>query len=151
MEILTEANEMVNRNPLWNTLLAEFIQSRLLSPFVWGENDCCLFACDAVLAMTGTDLAANFRGKYNTQISAYKLVKSYAGGGLAEFADKIATENNISEVALNFATAGDVVLVAGDQGDTLGFVELNGREVLATGPQGLMRVEKTNWKKAWKI
>jgi len=142
---------MVNRNPLWNTLLAEFIHSRLLSPFVWGQNDCCLFACDAVLAMTGTDLAANFRGKYNDQASAYQLIKSYAGAGLAEFADKVATENGIAEVGLNFATGGDVVLVNGDQGDTLGFVELNGREVLATGPQGLMRVAKTNWKKAWRI
>jgi hypothetical protein len=141
----------MTRTPTWNTALAEFIHERLTSPFVWGQNDCCLFACDAVLAMTGVDLAASFRGKYSDTKSAYKLIKSYAGGGLSEFADKVAAENSIQEVGLNYATGGDVVLVTGDQGDTLGVVELNGRDVVATGPEGLMRLPRANWKKAWKV
>lgn len=141
----------MTRIPTWNTALADFIHGRLKSPFVWGQNDCCLFACDAVLAVTGIDLASQFRDKYSDTRSACNLIKSYAGGGLAEFADKVAEENGIKEVELNYATGGDVVLVTGDQGDTLGIVELNGREVLATGPEGLMRLPRANWKKAWKI
>ena len=31
---------------------------------VWGEDDCCTFACDAVKAAHGIDLMEPLRGKY---------------------------------------------------------------------------------------
>ena len=31
----------------------QFIESRKLTSFKWGEHDCCLFACDAALGITG--------------------------------------------------------------------------------------------------
>jgi hypothetical protein len=142
---------MIKRHHNWNVKLAEFITERAHAPFIWGQNDCCWFANDAVLAMSGVDIAAKFRGKYDSKEAAYKIVKDYAKGGVVEFADKLLREHGVKEVELNFATGGDVVLVDGDYGDTLGIVELNGREVLATGLNGLMRLPRAQWKKAWRI
>ncbi len=48
-------------------------------PFAWGVNDCCLFAADWVLAATGRDLAAEYRGQYATALGALRFVES-AGG-----------------------------------------------------------------------
>ncbi len=66
-------------------LLARFIEERRRMPFAWGSNDCCLFAADWVLASTGRDLAAEYRGQYATALGALRFVQS-AGGveGLVE-------------------------------------------------------------------
>ena len=60
-------------------LLARFIEERRRIPFAWGSNDCCLFAADWVLAATGRDLAAEYRGQYATALGALRFVES-AGG-----------------------------------------------------------------------
>ena len=50
----------------WPERLLAFARSRERQPFVWGTNDCALFAADAALAMTGHDFAAPFRGLLGT-------------------------------------------------------------------------------------
>jgi hypothetical protein len=45
----------------WQTrAFHEFLISRARAPFVWGVNDCALFAADGVLAITGVDSPASF-------------------------------------------------------------------------------------------
>ena len=71
----------------WPERLAEAIEAANERPFSWGRHDCCLFACDAVMAMTGVDPAKPFRGKYKTKRGAFGVLKRFAalrqaqGGG----------------------------------------------------------------------
>ena len=46
----------------WPERLAAFVEARRAMPFRWGQNDCALFAADAVAAVTGVDLAERWRG-----------------------------------------------------------------------------------------
>ena len=85
--------------------LYDFIASRKNTPFKWGENDCCLFACDAVQVMTGIDHSINFRGKYDDEKGAMKVVKE-AGGIHA-----IASTALGSEIKPLTAQRGDIVLL----------------------------------------
>jgi len=57
-----------------------FLRERTKQPFAWGTNDCALFAADAVLANTGTDIASDFRGKYNTQLGSLRTISKVTGG-----------------------------------------------------------------------
>jgi hypothetical protein len=142
---------ILTRVPDWETKLAQYVHANLRTPFAWGEFDCCLFACNCVQAVTGTDLAADFRGRYATLADAYRLIKDYAGGGVAELADKKALEYQLPEVPLNFASPGDVVLVNQITGDALGIVDTGGVDVLASGVSAIVRVPRSGWKKAWRI
>jgi hypothetical protein len=47
----------------WPQRLVAAIEAARGRPFSWGAMDCCLFAADVVLAMTGVDYAAGFRGR----------------------------------------------------------------------------------------
>lgn len=55
----------MTRAPDWRARLAALVEQRRAAPFVWGAHDCCLWASDAVLAMTGLDVAAPLRGYIN--------------------------------------------------------------------------------------
>ena len=78
--------------------------------FEWGKYDCCMFAADIVKAKTGIDLAANHRGKYNSEIGSIKALKKY--GNFTDILDANFTRlDNI-----NFAQRGDVVSYASGKG-----------------------------------
>jgi hypothetical protein len=52
--------------------------------FEWGRLDCCLFVADVLLLLTGRDYAAPWRGTYDSEFGAKRLVIKYGGlGGLA--------------------------------------------------------------------
>lgn len=70
----------------WESALFDYIRAARSRPFVWGEFDCCLFVADIIAAMTGVDVAADFRGRYSTATGALRLVKKSGGDldGLAE-------------------------------------------------------------------
>lgn len=93
--------------------LDALIAERRQMPFARGTNDCCMFAADAVLAMTGRDLAADWRGTYCDDRGALRLIQQL--GGL----DKIG------------AMAGDQIPpLCADVGD-VGLVDVGGIEALA--------------------
>lgn len=69
----------------WRERLDALLRARMDQPFAWGVHDCCLFAADAVLATTGRDLAAPWRGTYSDAAAAYRLVRYL--GGLPAIAD----------------------------------------------------------------
>ena len=54
----------MQRYPDWPSRLERYLQAARGRPFSWGENDCALFACGAVAAMTGEDPASRFRAGY---------------------------------------------------------------------------------------
>lgn len=48
-------------------------------PFVWGVNDCSLFAADWVRSRTGLDPASDWRGAYTTMRTAHRLLADRGG------------------------------------------------------------------------
>jgi len=59
----------------WPALLANYLLNTRKKPFQWGENDCCLFAANAIIAMGGDDVASDVRGRYKTATGAARVLK----------------------------------------------------------------------------
>jgi len=103
----------------WPERLVEFIESRRHARFEWGVNDCCLFPADAVLAMTGTDRAADLRG-HADEFSAMRVVRD--AGGLPSLLASRLKERTV----IWLAQRGDVVCATLDGRETAGIVAGNG-------------------------
>lgn len=95
----------------WPERLAAFLESRGPEPFVWGSNDCALFAADWVLTLTGADPLGPLRGAWTDEASARDLMASL--GGLDAAARSVLGEP-LPTVLL--ARRGDVMLTPTDTG-----------------------------------
>lgn len=83
--------------------------------FVWGENDCVLFAADMVILMGNEDPAEKSRGAYNSEASAkVHLVKEY-GDLYSAWDQKLERLTTV-----NIVQNGDVVVYDGELGLTTG-------------------------------
>lgn len=103
------------RNDNWAEALDAILTERMSEPFCWGKNDCALFAADCVLAMTGQDYAAAFRGKYDSEIGAVKALKRYGKGDLESTMDA-----QFPRKPVTLAQRGDVVMREGALGICMG-------------------------------
>ncbi|WP_413614745.1 hypothetical protein MRB56_12620 [Halomonas cupida] len=130
------------RHSDWVKQLHTHITAALGRPFSWGENDCCLFASDACLAVCGVDPAASYRGRYHSAMGAARVLKSEHGSISAAF------DAHFSRVDPALAQRGDVVLFDGEHGETVGVVWAGG--IWSTGPEGLGRVDATPLV-AWRV
>jgi len=149
---------MIRSIPNWPTLLHEYLAERMNAPFVWGKNDCCLFACDAVFEMTGFDLAIDFRSKYDSALSAIRAMQEFVSDSSVEnshlvgaVAARIAAQHEIKEIPVLMAQRGDVALVLAARGESLGIVSLRGDSVLSPGEKGLVALPLKMALKAWRI
>lgn len=127
------------RNENWPTALTEFIESRRTTPFAWGESDCCLFAADAVQAMTGIDFAAQRRGKYSDARGALEIIEEVGG-----------IENLVpfEPVEPGYAQRGDVVMLERDGRNVLG---VNcGNQIAGQGTDGIVFLPPNAAIKAWR-
>ncbi len=150
----------LKRSVSWQTReLHEFFQQREGQPFAWGVNDCCLFPADAILAMTGVDLAEDFRGRYTDEASAFALIAEITGGStVADAAAWCAAKFELPEWVDGegvprplFAQRGDLVVVK-DAGRLIaGVVALTGRHVRTVGEEGLKWLPLSAVVRAWKI
>lgn len=130
----------------WPERLSAHIHARLKEPFVWGKNDCCLFAMDCVMAITGDDLATPYRG-YTSQREALRMLKEH--GGIVGIAEAVAHKYAIPEIAPAMAGRGDVCLFDVGHGDTLGICA--GSSIFAPGPMGLVGTPALQALRAWRI
>tara|TARA_R110002124_G_scaffold165640_3_gene333016 strand:- start:749 stop:1153 length:405 start_codon:yes stop_codon:yes gene_type:complete len=102
----------------WPTLLAEFLTERGTQEHVWGKNDCCLFAADAIEVITGVDNASEFRGRYTTELGAKRALLRYGAGDIrSTFTAKFG-----QPVARLKAVRGDIALVIIDGVERVGVV-----------------------------
>jgi hypothetical protein len=105
------------RYPDWPQRLSETIEAARIRTFTYGAFDCALFAADCVLAITGVDHAASFRG-YDSRIAAYRIIAEH--GSLAGLLTALLGE----PIEPAFAGRGDVVLaeipVAEGEGESVG-------------------------------
>jgi len=135
----------------WAGLLDAFIASRRHARFEWGVNDCVLFACDAVLVMTGEDLARGFRDHYATLHGAAKAMRQFGASSVGELADIMADRRDLRVLPPLFAQRGDVVLLDRELGESLGVVCLHGVEVWAPAEEGLAEIPLSEAIRAWRI
>ena len=131
------------RKHTWQIDFERFIAQRMAMPFAWGCNDCCTFAADGVLAITGHDVALPELRTHTTDLQAARLLKTH--GGVAG----IATAALGDPVPVLSARVGDVVLIDAGNGPTLAIC--NGGTCMAPGPQGLVHIGMDQAVMCWRV
>lgn len=132
----------MTRREDWPERLHDFIARRACTPFAWGVQDCCRFAADAVLEMTGTDPMADLRD-YASRESADALLARL--GGLAAAVRGVLGK----PIPPALAQRGDVVLV--EVGDAKAMGICLGDVIAAPGPSGLQYAPLDDARVAWRI
>jgi len=125
----------------------EAIEAKRTQPFIWGTYDCCLFVCDIILAITDVDLAADFRGNYDSQEGANKLSGLANKRTLREFIDRMAENCGVEPIPPEMAGRGDVALFDSELGETLGIFD--GHQILRMGYEGVIAVPRSVARCAW--
>lgn len=135
------------RLPDWPERLTALVEARRDTPFAWGCQDCCLFAADAVLAITGRDPAAAWRGCYADEAGAEALLA--AAGGLETLAQAVLARFGAAECPPALAQRGDVVLARLGNADGLGVVL--GQDIAAPALRGLAFLPFAAARRAWVV
>lgn len=136
---------MRRRRQDWPLRLNAWLDSARNRPFSWGSHDCVLAAADAVVAMTGWDPAAEFRGRYTTRTGGVRALAE--GGGLeamvtAALGDPLPTPR--------LAGRGDLVLVdGGPEGPALCVVL--GAEAAGPGLDQVVYAPMKDWRVGWRV
>ena len=149
----------LQRTPHWATReFSAHLKAHAEDPFVWGENDCCLFPANAILAFTGTDLAADFRGKYHDQAGALAAIETIAcGKTVADAAAWCAAKHGLEELTHPLlAQRGDLVVLQQPFVHSFGaliagVVHLNGCEAVTVGEGGLVRLPLSAVVRGWRV
>ncbi len=129
----------------WPEILSEQLAAGRQRPFEWGRHDCCLFAADVVAAMTGTDYAAEFRGRYRSAGGAKRALTRYGAGSL----ETTLTAKLGAPVAPRLARRGDVLLLDTEDGPALGICA--GTHGFFAAPEGLARMPVAACRGAWRV
>ncbi|TCP33279.1 hypothetical protein [Sphingomonas sp. BK235] len=135
---------MLERLPEWEQLLHDYVADLEGAAFRWGELDCALFAAGAVLAQTGVDLAAAYRGHYSTARGSVRALRRFGDGTLEATIDAA-----LPRIEPAFARRGDLVMVDGMAGVSIGPRALFVGDV--DGAPGWVRLERSAWSIAWKV
>ena len=122
--------------------------------FAWGSHDCALFACDIAQIVCGIDFASALRGRYETGLGAARVLKRFAGGGLEEAAEKIASDNDCLEITPLTAQRGDIMLAKvlvsdGVLRDSLGICV--GERIAFASKRGFVQLPLTEARRAWRV
>ena len=133
-----------SRLPDWELRLFNFLQDVRSSPLEWGEFDCVIgLASGAVLAQTGVDLAAPFKGAYSDEKSAMKFLLKNKAASKGD--DLTIALINLMDMFLQRAPKGNrhrgnIVLLVTEEGP--GFAVRVGSKVSALSRSGGTRLFK---------
>lgn len=116
----------------WTTQLHDTIKAAHDRTFSWGEFDCCLFAADCCIAICGIDPAADYRGRYTTEVGAKRVLRNTHGSLEG------AWDACFKRVPLAMRQRGDVVLFDCERGRCVGVVWANA--IWAVTDEGVHRV-----------
>lgn len=128
----------------WRSRLSDVIEERRRVPFS-EENNCALFLADCVAAMTGVDLAADYRGKFKSLAEAIILLRKSGYHDLCAFLEK-----HLDEIPPAMARAGDVMAFPTEQTGWAGGI-VNGERVTVMGEAGLGTVSRDLAARAFRI
>ena len=107
---------MMTRHAGWQARLAAFLAATAREPFSPGTHDCALFAAQAVLAQTGVDFAADWRGRYSTLRGGMRVLRR------AGHADHIALARSLFP-SISKPRPGDLAVLNTAHGPALGVVQ----------------------------
>jgi hypothetical protein len=133
---------MLTRYLDWPERLAKMITLADKKKFCLGVHDCCFFAADCILAITGTDVAKELRGM--------PLKPILKGFGSVEFLAAIkACDYQMKSIPPRTARRGDICLLNAGRGDTLGVCV--GARVACPGDEGLVFFSLSTARAAWMV
>ena len=128
----------------WRRRLSDVIEERRRVPFT-EENNCALFMADCVAAITGVDLAADYRGKFKSLAEAIILLRKAGYADLCEFLTQ-----HLDEIPPALARAGDVMAFPTEQTGWAGGI-VNGERVTVMSEAGLGTVSRDLAARAFRI
>jgi len=134
----------LKRQPTWRSALVKCIEARRKTAFRWGTNDCALFAADCIQAMTGTDLAAVYRGRYTSEAGARAILQATGYADVAAVAASM-----LAEIHPSRAATGDVAVMEYAGEPSLGI--FNGALIMALRPDGIGTVPFTAAVRAFRV
>ncbi len=138
----------------WHRALAVAIRARAKQKFEYGTFDCSLAAADCVLAMTGIDLMADFRGQYNSAASAAVALNKIGKPTLLKTLISLVPKHGGKRIPVHHACKGDLVVTKkalhdAVQGQAVG-VWLDSAAIFP-GETGWVHVSRTDLIAAFKI
>jgi len=142
---------MITRSENWPELMSLAVSHALTRPFVPGADACIFYIADIIGAYTGVDLAADFRGKIESEKDMLRLVKSHERGMFGLVSDTMA-KYGVPEIEVGYAQRGDLLLVESDGRNpmlAMGLRVIGG--VLTVGAKGCHIVPLGRALAAWKI
>lgn len=132
------------RLPDWEARLHDYLADAGDRPFAFGSHDCALHGAAVVLAVTGEDHGAPFRGRYTTARGSVRALRKWGAWTVEATFDA-----HLPATAPAFARRGDLVLSEGMVGVCIGadalFVGREGER------DGLVRIGRAAWTKAWSV
>jgi hypothetical protein len=137
----------MTRHRDWRRRLHEAIEARRRVPFSFAAGvDCALFVADCLQAITGEDPAADFRGRYSSDIGAMRVIRN---AGFANLADLVSSR--LDEIAPVRAQVGDVAFIPDESpfGGALGIVI--GEQVACLHVDGIGSVPRTLMTRAFRV
>lgn len=134
----------MKRRSGWRGHLTAYLVAAVATPFRPGRHDCALFAAGAVAAMTGSDPAAPWRGRYTTLRGGLRVLRR------AGYRDHLALVTaTLAPCPPSFARAGDLAAVPGEAGLALGVVQ--GERIYVLRETGLATVDLLQAVAAWRV
>lgn len=133
---------LVTRPADWDVRLWAYIDAAQAQPFAWGTHDCATWVAGWGREVTGEDHAAAWRGRYDTEVGAVRMIRRAGYRDMAQWVSEICGDPLAHRL---MAQRGDVALVEG----ALGIV--TGGQVALLGPQGLAFRPLTDAALAWRI
>ncbi|MFD1330264.1 DUF6950 family protein [Mycoplana ramosa] len=127
----------LTRLPDWRRRYEAAIDDIMRTPFAWGTHDCGPgLAGRLVLAMTGTDLSAQYAGTYKDAAGAARLIKRLGFKDLAGLVGSM-----LPAIHPSRAEIGDIAAIAvdGPIGHALGVV--NGERIFVLTETGIGTVD----------
>lgn len=134
------------RLPDWRARLTAYVLASWSRPIEPGVFDCMLFGAGGVEAVTGVDLAADWRGRYTTITGGFRILKK------AGYEDHIAlVDAQLRRIPRAQAVVGDLAAVPGEDGAAaLGIVQGALVYVLGSAP-GLALVSLESAISCWEV
>ena len=129
------------RLPDWERRLNAWLLEPGREKFEYGVQDCALFGCGAVMAMTGVHPAPQFVGAYGDAASAAEALRELGKGTLLKTFDQYFKRKKPA-----FAHRGDLVMAHKAIGVCMG---ANG--VFLAQEIGLARLPRSAFVAAWKV
>ncbi|MBB3288152.1 MULTISPECIES: hypothetical protein [unclassified Rhizobium] len=135
------------RLPNWRARFAAEVDRLKHTPFAWGAHDCGPgLAGNLVLALTGVDCAAQWRGSYSTAAEALALMKEAKFKNLGDMVAAM-----LPEIHPSAARIGDVAAIPVESpfGFALGVV--NGERIFVLREDGLGTVDLLDATRAFRV